>query len=855
MLVALIVGISAGGRFPGFLFPFAAAAVFSAAIMLWTAIEKKETVYAPLLLFVSLGYLSIQPWTAPFLPENHIARFDSQSKWKIEGVLANDPVETRADKTVFVVLVQNKGKGVPAVGRLRVTCTGDSLPELGPGDRVAFVGKIRNTRNFQNPGGFDYERFMAYQGILASSHTASKNLVILQKEKTSGFSQRVENLRKRISGKIDRTGIDNSSAAVLKALVVGDRSGIDDSLRDAFNRAGMGHLLAISGLHVGIVASFFFLFFSRLLSFSRTVLDKAWVYKGAALLCLAPVIFYGLIAGMSPSTQRAVLMVVVFLSAILIERENDPANTLAIAALLILIADPPALFGVSFQLSFGAVAAILFGFKSFSNLLRGEDGKTSTWKKLVAFFMTSIFAITGTLPLVMYYFNQFSLIGPAANFVLVPLVGYVAVPAGLISAFVLPFAEAPSAVGLKLAGNVLSFSIHILHFFADLPFAAVKTATPSFPEIVLYYVCGVFFLFWRGQKNSTVSDLETPGSTILAGENLLAANDRHQHSLPNIIDENSPGNVPSSSIFDPKKKRKYALFSVLALCAVGTTDISFWTWTRFFQDDLSITIVDVGQGNAAILEFPGGKTALIDGGGFYDNDIFDVGQRIVAPLLWRKKIMTVDTLFLTHPNSDHLNGLLYIAKNFNVKSVLTNNEPADTKAYKELLEIVERERIDMPPFSKVLGEYDFGGAKLEVLYPPPDFMERAKTESWRDENSNSLVIRVESGNFSCLFTGDITSGSEAELVAMHGEKLKSDILIAPHHGSKTSSSTAFLKAVDPDTIVISAGWRNRFRLPAPEIVTRYEKTGAKIYRTDLHGAVLIRSDGRSVEIEAWGDGG
>ncbi len=800
MLIALIVGILTGDRIPGFFFPFAAGAVVSAATMLRAAIRNKESVCAPLLLFVSIGYLSIQPWTAPFLPENHVVRFDNQTKWKIEGVLADDPVETRADRTVFVVRVQsleNKGKPVPAVGRLRVTCTGDSLPELGPGDRVAFTGKIRKTRNFHNPGGFDYERFMAFQGILASSHTASKNLAILHRGKTSGFARRIETVRKKISEKIDRADIDRSSAAVLKALVIGDRSGIDESLRDAFNRAGMGHLLAISGLHVGIVASFFFLIFTRLLAFSRTVLDRAWVSKGAALLCLAPVIVYGFVAGMSPSTQRAVLMVTVFLSAFLIERENDPANTLAVAAMVILIADPPALFGVSFQLSFCAVAAILFGFSRFSNLLRGQDGKTSIAKKLACFFMTSLFAILGTLPLAMYYFNQVSLIGPAANFVLVPLVGFVAVPAGLVSAFVLPFGEVVSTLGFQLAGNVLSFAIRILHFLANFSFAAMKAPTPSFPEIVLYYLFCIWFLFGL--------------------------------------------------------KRKHAAFPALALCVFGAADVAYWTHSRFFQDDLSITIVDVGQGSAAIVEFPEGRTALIDGGGFYDNDIFDVGQRIVAPLLWRKKIMTVDFLFLTHPNSDHLNGLLYIAKHFKVQRIMTNNEPADTRGYKELLEIVGVEKIDMPRFSEVLGEYDFGDARLKVLYPPPDFMEKAKTDSWRDENSNSLVIRVEKGDFSCLFTGDITSESEAELVTMYGKALKSDVLIAPHHGSATSNSMPFIKAVYPDAVVISAGWRNRFHHPAPDVVKRYEKIGAKIYRTDLNGAVRFRSDGRSVEIEAWGE--
>ena len=829
LLAAMIFGIAAGDQAEGFL-PWAmVAACLGCLFMLRAAVEKKDLVFSPFVLFFCLGYLSIQPWTAPNVDESHASRFDKPWKWEITGVVEKDPVSVLRDRAIFVLRVESLGKDgekIPSCGRLRVTCRGEPLPEIRPGDRLRFPGKIRRIRNFHNPGGFDYERYMAFRSIRASSYTSSKNLEFLRKDTAGGFARWMHGFRKRISSRIEAASIANPSKSVLKALVIGDRDAIDKPLREAFNRAGMGHLLAISGLHVGIVASFFFLVFSRLLSQFRFVTDHAWVRKAAALLCLPPVVLYGFLAGMSPSTQRAVVMVAVFLLAFPIEREHDPANTLGIAAMAILIIDPPALFSISFQLSFSAVTAIFLGFSALDKLRSEEErtGSITLTTKLAGFFFASLFAIMGTMPLAMRYFNQVSLAGIAANFVLVPLVGFGAVPLGLLAAFVLPVSETVSALGFECAGFVLSVAIGILHFFADLTFAAVKTFTPTFFEVFMYYAfLGLLYVVANQQKQT--------GAVVQA----------------------DPARQ-EKGVFPPSRKRvgkSLAMAAFLTLSVLALADILYWTVERFFDDKLAITVVDVGQGNAAVVEFPKGETVLIDGGGFYDNSIFDVGERIVAPLLWRNKIMSVDALYLTHPNSDHLNGLLYIARHFDVETFGSNNEPAETRGYRELMEIVRKERIESPPFFTILGRRNVDGFELEVLYPPADFLQMAKTESWRDENSNSLVIRISKGRFSCLFTGDITSDSEKELVEMHGDRLKSLVMVAPHHGSDTSSSEIFLDAVDPKVAIVCAGWRNRFGLPSPEVIQRYEKRGVWIYRTDLDGAVAIRTDGDSTEIEPF----
>ena len=302
-------------------------------------------------------------------------------------------------------------------------------------------------------------------------------------------------------------------------------------------------------------------------------------------------------------------------------------------------------------------------------------------------------------------------------------------------------------------------------------------------------------------------------------------------------------------IWGEDKRRKIAAIACGVLVLTGLADAAYWANRRFGRDDLKATILDVGQGSGALIQMPGGRCLLVDGGGFYDNDIFDVGKYLVAPFLWRNKIRTVDTLVLSHPNADHLNGLLYIADHFHVKKFWTNGEPTDTTGYRCLMETCQREAIQASPYRNLRQDIDPKAPKIEILYPPAGFMERRSIDAWRmDENNNSLVLRITHGDVSFLFPGDIGRRAERELIQIAGDRLASTVLIAPHHGSRTSSSQAFLEAVDPEVIVISAGWKNRFHFPHPSVMKRYGDIGARIYRTDLDGAIRMETDGRDLVV-------
>jgi len=786
--------------------------LFISALFIFFGILRKRIFFLPLLsVFFIIGYISINPFVTPIFSLNHITHFTDQNKWHIQGTIDTKPVfyGKRLKFTIKSELLEDKHKSFPVTGKIRLTVSGKH-PALRVGDKIKFYSKIRAIRNFNNPGGFDYKRYMSFKGIWGSSYTRGDRIQIIKKVNSRGFTGMIEMTRNKISALIEQIKNDEERA-VLKALIIGDKHEISPLLREDFNRAGVSHLLAISGLHIGIVAGLSFLFFSRVLSFFKILLWNAWVKKGAAILSIFPVILYGLIAGMPPSTQRAVIMISVFLLTFIFEKQHDAFNTLALAAILILIFHPPSIYSVSFQLSFAAVFSIIYGMSSIykktdNQLVTGKNKFSFIKKKLGPFFFVSFFAITGTTPLVMYYFNQISLIGIITNLFAVPVTGFIVVPLGLFSFPAYPVSIKLASLSINISAYISGYVLEVVKFMSHMPFAAYKTLTPSGFEICLYYLT---FL------------------TVL-------------RIIKNIINKNK--GITEKTNIDLKL---FAL-ALFFLFTAGCCDAAYWLYHRFLHNDLRVTILDVGQGSAALVELPKGSSILIDGGGFTDNSIFDIGGKIIAPFLWRKKIMTIDTIILSHPNSDHLNGLIYIAKHFNVKTVLSNGEGVDTLGYKEFIKAINKNRIELAQFSQLKRRQNICNVILEILYPPPDYSEKKLKDKWRDLNNNSIVVKITYGTISFLFPGDIEADAENELVSINGGKLRSTVLIAPHHGSKTSSTPKFLQNVQPELIIISSGFNNRFGFPGAEVIKRYKLLGSQILETAKNGAVTVVTDGTAV---------
>lgn len=809
LLVCLMAGIVLGYMFPGFTTVPLLTATCCLIIIIRSIRLKRDSLLIPLILFASLGFLLIQKplnQDERLASKDHIRSYADQGEVYLRGTVHDDPQLSRRDQTFIldsIAVDYEQDSSVDVKGKLRIRVAVSSQL-LKKGDRISISGRIKPFRNYHNPGGFDYKRFMESDDVWGNLYVKKGNTHLVSEGKLST----IDRIRRFVEAFIDKSAASMEGKEILKALITGNKKGIPQELRDDFARTGTAHLLAISGLHVGMVAGFSFMVFCWLLSFIPWLLWQGRIKLWAGVMTLFPVWLYALMAGMSPSTQRAAIMASVVLLAYGFMAEQDIMNTLAIAALVILSIVPDSLFQVSFQLSFASVFSIVWGMSSLSEKPFGKDEPEEKKRrdipgKIWRYMAVSVFAFAGTWPLVAYYFNQLSLIGFLANAVLIPMVGMGVVPLGLGAALLSGISECLAYPMMNIAGLVSDMSIGAIRFFSSFSWAAFKTVTPSILEVACYYIL-LITLIW-----------------------LVKGGVRNEYNRKIMVAS--------------------AMGAFLVLCADGV----YWIGQRYYHRDLRVTWLDVGQGTSALVEFPGGRSMLVDGGGFSDNDMFDVGEKLVAPFLWSKKIAHVDTVVLSHPESDHLNGLLYILENFRVDELWTCGVERDTRGFKRMMELTAQKNIRVLTRDELKDHQVMNGVAVHVFWP----LKSGNTDTGfysKNTNNMSLVLKLSLGDQSFLFPGDILEPAETAMIESMADPglLKSRVLLVPHHGSKTSSSDMFLQSVSPEYAVISAGFKNRFRFPHPSVLERIEGLGAKVYRTDLNGSVFMATDGHGLRIRS-----
>ncbi|MBF0209461.1 MAG: DNA internalization-related competence protein ComEC/Rec2 [Desulfamplus sp.] len=793
-------------------------------------------------------------------PQNHISHFADKGAFNITAIITSEPEEFenqygKFDKRIrFNILVKSingqniKPEAKQIKGLVQMSIY-NPLLDYKNGDIVQFNAKINALRNFNNPGGFDYVKYMQKQDLWGRINVNGKDVTIISNINTlasnsynlsnllgiaiNNFKISIKRLRDNFVSHIFKNIEDQDSAAILCALIVGNKDFISKELRGDFAKTGASHILAISGLHLSIVATLFFYLLNFLLSCSKWILIQGWSKKGAAILTIFPILIYALLSGFSEATKRAVIMVTIFMVAAVVERESNTFNSLAAAGILILLFEPLSLFTVSFQLSFGAVFFILMGLslsaqykpvinKMLNSRFKGRFAErlkllfqSPIFKTFVSFIFISFCATLGTQILVMHYFNISSFSGLLTNLILIPSVGFAVLPLGLTALFCYLISPLLSESLLKFAELILNPSVAIIKSIAQLPFSYIQTFTPNLIEIGCYYL---FFI-----------------SLFVAVKSLK------------IGEKGVEKGVVSKKIF--AIGLSVALICFLTALIYEYSEIK----GRFFNKNLSITVLDVGQGSAALIKMPMGKTILVDGGGFSYSSKFDTGESIIAPMLWQQKIMSLDAVVLTHPDADHLNGLVYIIEHFKVKRLIKNCDARDSTHYHNLIAQAKRSGVELFIVDDNTKPIKMGrSGEIHFFHPlkpcshnliSSQTSYKKEVEESEDFNNNSIVFKLIFNQTSILFTGDIMAQTESNIAYKYGKNLQSDILIAPHHGSSTSSSNIFLDNVAPKFVVISCGWQNRFGFPRDVVINRYNKREIKIFRTDLNGAITLDSDG------------
>ncbi len=597
-----------------------------------------------------------------------------------------------------------------------------------------------------------------------------------------------------------KKSLSPESASFIMALITGERGLVAKETNNAFNATGLSHLLHKAGLHFGLLFLFLFevtRFFIKM--FPNKIFSRLTLYASpsqiAALVSLPFMVWY---LGISPpdfGTVRAFIMVCFFLFGLLIQRSGFWLNNLLMAVFIIVVCQPDSLTELSFQLSVAAVLCI--------GLAAGgrQEGKGPSLASYIrSSLLITIAANAGTAPLIINYFHIFSIVSPLSNLIIIPAVGFVILPLAFFSSFffllfdIFPF----HGVLDVFTGHVLS----LITYMARWQFIAVRV--PSFPPVLLifFYAGLVIFtaIIYYRTKESERSAASDPGQPL----------------------------CPRSG---------FSFFRSLAFpCSLALIPIIIFTfYACLARHRLSVTFLDVGQGDGAVIELPDLRTLIMDTG----NSGFQVGE-----FLRYRGINEIEAIMLSHGHHDHTGGLEYLINTFKVHSIWDNNR----LIYKTgILEKVGHRGLQR-------GDVIHGsGYTINVFHPYEGFYSGGanKSEENSEENNDSLVLRVQGTAASFLFTGDVENEGEED-TSHTGPALKSTVLKVAHHGSRTSSSEVFINDVSPEIAVISCGRKNRFGFPHEQ--TLLMLSNCLVYRTDRDGAVGIREgDNGRVQVKTWKD--
>jgi competence protein ComEC len=745
-------------------------------------------------------------WGTSSLASNDVSHYVGPTPVTLEARVRNvakiGPDKTTLDLSARALVDGNTV--VPIVGRVRITAY-DFEPPVASGDVVRVHRlRLRRPSGFRNPGSFDYGRYLARRGIYATGSVSKAERLEVIRRAPGHHLRHLAILQDRLAAHISRT-MPESAAAITQEMVLGIRGRLSPPVREAFAASGTAHLMSVSGLHVGFVyAAVFFVLKPCLVRIRFRLLGRfsggPRPSKLAATGALLAVVGYACLVGANLPTVRATLMIATYVVAYLLGRDRDPWQTTALAALLLLALHPQSLFDLGFQLSFAGVLAILYAQRllhpptvtdAFDELPVSLAARATL--RLREAVLIAVFASLGTAPLILYAFQRLPLIAPLANIVVVPLAS-VAVPLALVASCAALLLQPLGDGLLYLTATIVTWMYALIAFFAAIPYAAPRVGAVPLPVVVLAY----------------------------------------------------------ASFLLPLYGRRYTLARWGAVAGAITAGIWLgWPWVfPSGRGELQVTFLDVGHGDASFIRFPQGTTMLIDGGGSYRDDV-DIGELVVAPFLWHQRVRQVDYVVASHPHPDHAKGLGVILRDFRVREFWDNGAREPAAWYSALRETAIDQRTYRDLSVNGLEAHTVDGVRLELLHPNAAFQpppERRRAGEDRGENNRSLVLRLTYGAISVLFTGDVEQEAERFLIGS-GRDLTATILKVPHHGSRTSSSEAFVQSVNPQAAVFSVQRDGRFGHPHPAVVERYRALGTQIFRTDMHGAITVRTDGHSVWIE------
>ncbi|MCZ2391420.1 MAG: ComEC/Rec2 family competence protein [Acidobacteria bacterium] len=783
---------------------------------------------------------------------------------ELTGVIAGPVERTQFGERSRLSVRSISAKGIerPASGIINVTLTlkDGSASTLSYGSLIRFSSVLEREDEYRAPGVLSDIARMDLNGIDASAHIKSP-LLIERLGEEPVFLPLAFVYRQR-AAVVDafKRHLSPSTAGVLAASLLGDRSLLDKATADVYREGGTFHILVISGLHITFIAGV-------LLFIARYFTRRRWLHFAAAIV---PLWIYTFAVGADLPVVRASLMITAGLIGYAMYRTKSIANQLGLAALILLAWSPASLFDASLQLTLASVAAIaLFALPLILKLKAIGEWTPSPNEPFPPNIPRGLRRFCETL-----YWNE--------------LTWERRKDSHLWSA---NFDKSPFLNG-RIEGSVQRFLRHI--FDALFVSAAVQFAILPLSAIYFHRIAigSVFTNLWVGAFLAIESFAGVLGIFLAAISETLARPLLAVAEACNSLNLLLPEAVSSFGLFSYRLpaysgagRAVYAVYAaliiVLAFAAVAWNafsirrDLIIERCTIFAAiavlvlasvialhpfaapaatGSLRVDVIDVGQGDSIFITFPNGETMLVDGGGrhlSYPNeskeerpqpDTAGVGERVVSAVLWEKGYSRIDRLAASHADIDHTGGLVDVVNNFRVRKAFLGRMPADDPELNELIAALDRRGI---PIEILAGgqAFDIGGVRVEILYPNGD-------AAGPSDNDHSLVMRLVYGDRSILLTGDIERGAERELLAS-GTNLTADVVKVAHHGSRTSSTPEFIAATKAKWAIISVGRHSQFGHPHKEVVSAWERSGAAVVTTGNFGMVTITTDGLELQVSGF----
>ncbi len=697
-----------------------------------------------------------------------IETIDLKKEYEISFVLRIDSIKIN-DSTIYTT--ENLLCRLRSSSRDRKTF----YNVVKPGNQISFFGTFTQARSIRNPGEFDYRKHLLSKGITGIVTTYQDSSYSILNREVNFYGNLIFKVRKHIDEIISKTN-NKQTAGLLRGLLLADRSEIDYEVKLNFINAGVIHILAVSGLHVGYVLLFFIVLFGRFNLYIRS------------LLIIIGIFSFMLITGVPASVFRATLMASIIIVAFVTNRSTNLLNSIALSAVIILLIEPQQIFNTGFQLSYSAVLSIALFYPIIQREVQLLKIKSEFLKKVLLFIGVSLSVQIGTLPFTVAYFNKISVISLLANLLVIPLaalivgLGITTIVVGSISIWLASF--------LGITNNfITALLFEFVNISGAFDFSHIRISDYSIIDGIIFY----FFI-----------------SVLIYGMN---------------------------RIYKPLVKLIFFIMIFLNIYLFSLIDDK----ELLENGKLNILMIDVDQGDSFLIKFPDGKSALIDAG--KADAFFDMGERIIIPLLDHLGIKQLDYGFISHFDNDHYGGFYSLIVNQRVKEFFVPKPDSSIKSIK---------------FNKFLDELKIPKRiyhKEKIMIDNTAvYILNDTTVKYFDKlssNDRSGVKKIVYGKNSFLFLGDVELPAERYYTTFYRNILDSDVLKVGHHGSKTGSSEEFLSTISPEISLISAGIKNKFGHPSEIVLERLKNLNSKVLRTDSAGAVLLQSDGNKIKVIDW----